>query len=217
LYILLEKCILDPKKLKEELINAQQQIPKTPQSVIHSQQPNCYQLKKIDSAFISKIEFRAAFVLEAIYLSKQKNLLDKFLPNLFLLLPKITNPSTKRHFGKIVCKEIEANSRNLSQNTLCSVLETMQEWAITPHAKPAVKIWAINTLFAIRNIYIGESLYIKDSSSSSITTAASDTNKVQNLHTLETFLNDFIEYESTNPLPSMIVSLRLWRKRLPQG
>lgn len=186
-------------------------------------------VKKMENVLVEKIEFRAAFVLETLYLGRHKELLQNFIPRLFSLLPQVTNPSTKRHFGKIVCKELE-KSRYLSgniithshckltQEQLFSIMETMQEWAIFPKARPVVKIWAINTLLAIRKLYLQIDVFQRDNTIKHKHTSLGTTpDCTKNLVLLESFLKDFIEYESVNPPPSMKVSLRLWMNLPPQS
>jgi len=103
------------------------------------------------------IAFRAAWILENLFLQKP----DSYLHDLDYLLSRIkdvTNPSCKRHYAKIVMHITSPKSPGSIQQKLVEidlepVVEQLFDWMIDPKVLIAVKVFAAQALFNLRNRY----------------------------------------------------------------
>ena len=96
-----------------------------------------------------KIAFRSAYLFETLYFKDKTILL--FLKNDFAeLLSEVTNESVKRHFGKILTDVLKNNILIFSENEYELLAETVASWAVAPHARVAVQIWAVEILLLLR-------------------------------------------------------------------
>lgn len=91
-----------------------------------------------------KLLFRGAYVLERIYFRDRSAFgphAEDFCRSAF---PACTDPSARRHFGKIMIDLLEQAGPDA--RTLDRIAETAADWATEPQAKVAVRIWAIEVL-----------------------------------------------------------------------
>jgi hypothetical protein len=103
------------------------------------------------------IAFRAAWILENLFLQKP----ESYLHDLSYLLSRIkdvTNPSCKRHYAKIVMHITSPKSpadiqQKLAEIDLEPVVEQLFDWMIDPKVLIAVKVFAAQALFNLRNRY----------------------------------------------------------------
>jgi hypothetical protein len=103
------------------------------------------------------IAFRAAWILENLFLEKP----DSYLHDLNYLLSRVkdvTNPSCKRHYAKIVMHITSPKSptdiqQKLAEIDLEPVVEQLFDWMIDPKVLIAVKVFAAQALFNLRNRY----------------------------------------------------------------
>ena len=103
------------------------------------------------------IAFRAAWILENLFLQKP----ESYLHDLSYLLSRIkdvTNPSCKRHYAKIVMHITSPKSpadiqKKLAEIDLEPVVEQLFDWMIDPKVLIAVKVFAAQALFNLRNRY----------------------------------------------------------------
>ena len=91
-----------------------------------------------------KLLFRAAYVLERICLQDRAAFLPYAADFCRSAFPACTDPSARRHFGKIMidlldhaCPDAECLER---------IAETAAEWAADPASKVAVRVWAMEVL-----------------------------------------------------------------------
>jgi hypothetical protein len=104
------------------------------------------------------IAFRAAWILENLFLQKP----DSYQHDLSYLLSRIkdiTNPGCKRHYAKIVMhitspKSPEGIQQKLAEIDLEPVVGQLFDWMIDPKVLIAVKVFAAQALFNLRNRYI---------------------------------------------------------------
>ncbi len=103
------------------------------------------------------IAFRAAWILENLFLQKP----DSYLHDLDYLLSRVkdvTNPSCKRHYAKIAMHITSPKSpgsiqQKLAEIDLEPVVEQLFDWMIDPKVLIAVKVFAAQALFNLRNRY----------------------------------------------------------------
>ncbi|HTH81622.1 MAG TPA: hypothetical protein VL490_01730 [Mucilaginibacter sp.] len=103
------------------------------------------------------IAFRAAWLLENIFLKHP----ESFLPDMEYLLGKIHEvkyPSCQRHYAKIVMHLTGKKMPKLIKDKLQTVnfepiIEQLFEWLISPGVKIAVKVFAAEALFNLREQY----------------------------------------------------------------
>ena len=101
------------------------------------------------------IAFRAAWILENLFLEKP----DSYLHDLNYLVSRVkdvTNPSCKRHYAKIVMhitspKAPVSIQQKLAGTDLEPVVEQLFDWMIDPKVLIAVKVFAAEALFNMRN------------------------------------------------------------------
>ena len=103
------------------------------------------------------IAFRAAWILENLFLQKP----DTYLGNLDYLISKVKdvyNPSCKRHYAKIIMhitspKAPISIKQKLGEIDLEPVVEQLFDWMIDPKVLIAVKVFASEALFDLRDRY----------------------------------------------------------------
>lgn len=103
-----------------------------------------------------KLLFRGAYVLERIYF-RDRSALDPWAEDFCRsAFPACTDPSARRHFGKIMVDLLEHCSPDAQ--TLDRIAATAAEWASAPSTKVAVRIWAMEVLKRCRGrvAWVGE-------------------------------------------------------------
>lgn len=113
----------------------------------------------IDITFHSdkNIAFRAAWILENLFLREP----ESYLENLEYLISKVTAvniPGCKRHYAKIMMhvtspKAPAVIKQKLAEIDLEFVVEQLFDWLIDPKVLIAVKVFAAEALFNIRERY----------------------------------------------------------------
>jgi hypothetical protein len=103
------------------------------------------------------IAFRAAWILENLFLQQPESYLDN-LEYLVSRVKDVDNPSCKRHYAKIVMHitspKAPANiQQKLSGIDLEPVVEQLFDWMIDPKVLIAVKVFASEALFNMRRRY----------------------------------------------------------------
>ena len=103
------------------------------------------------------IAFRAAWILENLFLQKPESYLND-MGYLLSRVKSVTNPSCKRHYAKIIMhitspKSPVAIQQELSEIDLEPVVEQLFDWLIDPKVLIAVKVFAAQALFNLRNRY----------------------------------------------------------------
>ena len=112
----------------------------------------------IDIAFHQdkNIAFRAAWLLENLFLQKPGSYLND-TGYLLSRVKNVTNPSCKRHYAKIVMhitsKSPASIQQELAKIDLEPVVEQLFDWMIDPKVLIAVKVFAAQALFNLRNRY----------------------------------------------------------------
>ncbi|HWD87393.1 MAG TPA: hypothetical protein VG367_04650 [Mucilaginibacter sp.] len=105
----------------------------------------------------SNIAFRAAWILENLFLKKPEAYMDE-LEYLVSRVPCVTYPSCKRHYAKIMmhisARKAPASIRQrLEAINLEPVVEKLFDWLIDPKVLIAVKVFASDALFNMRSRY----------------------------------------------------------------
>jgi len=103
------------------------------------------------------IAFRAAWILENLFLQKP----ESYIGNLEYLISRVKdvgNPSCKRHYAKILMhitatKAPASIRQKLAETDLEPVVEQLFDWLIDPKVLIAVKVFAAEALFNIRDRY----------------------------------------------------------------
>ena len=103
------------------------------------------------------IGFRAAWILENLFLQKPTSYLHD-ISYLLSRIKDVTNPSCKRHYAKIVMHATSPKSPVTIQQELIKidlepVVEQLFDWMIDPKVLIAVKVFAAQGLFNLRNRY----------------------------------------------------------------
>jgi hypothetical protein len=103
------------------------------------------------------IAFRAAWLLENLFLQKPE-LYVEHIEYLVSRVSEVTNPSCKRHYAKIIMhitspKAAMAVQTQLKNVDLTLVVEKFFDWIIDPKILIAVKVFATEALFNIRERY----------------------------------------------------------------
>ena len=103
------------------------------------------------------IAFRAAWILENLFLQKPESYLHD-MGYLLSRVKNVTNPSCKRHYAKIVMhitspKSPASIQQELAKIDLEPVVEQLFDWMIDPKVLIAVKVFAAQALFNLRNRY----------------------------------------------------------------
>jgi hypothetical protein len=103
------------------------------------------------------IAFRAAWLLENLFLQKPE-LYTEHLEYLLSRIKDVKDPSCKRHYAKIVMhitgkKAPAIIKQKLAEIELESIVEQFFDWIIDPKVMVAVKVFAADALFNIRERY----------------------------------------------------------------
>jgi hypothetical protein len=103
------------------------------------------------------IAFRAAWILENIFLKKPESYIND-MDYLFSHIGDVKNESCKRHYTKIVMhvtdpKAPPAIKIKLQEMDLEPIAEHFFDWIIDPKAKIAFKVFASSALFNIKDRY----------------------------------------------------------------
>lgn len=103
------------------------------------------------------IAFRAAWILENLYLQKPETYVEN-LDYLISRIKQVDNPGCKRHYAKIIMhitspKAPPGIKQKLEQIDLEPVVEQLFDWMIDPKVLIAVKVFASEALFNIRERY----------------------------------------------------------------
>lgn len=103
------------------------------------------------------IAFHAAWILENAILQNQQRCLDE-LGHIISKIKDIKNESCQRHYAKIMMhitgkKAPAAVKQKLAEIDLEPVVEQCFDWMIDPQVKIAVKCFAAEVLFNLRNRY----------------------------------------------------------------
>jgi hypothetical protein len=111
----------------------------------------------IDVTFYAdkNVAFRAAWILENIFL-KQPEKYEADLEYLVSRIKDVKYPSCQRHYVKIIMhitgpKTIAPIKNKLKQIDMEPVMEKCFDWLIDPKVKIAVKVFAADALFNLRN------------------------------------------------------------------
>jgi hypothetical protein len=110
------------------------------------------------------IAFRAAWILENLFLQKPENYVEN-LDYLISRVKDVENPSCKRHYAKILMHLTASKAQVSIKEKLTGIdlepmVEQLFDWLINPKVLIAVKIFAAEALFNVRDRYpwIGEEL-----------------------------------------------------------
>lgn len=98
----------------------------------------------LPKALRHKVAFRGAYVLERLYFASPAYLepyVDRFCR---LDFPACSDPSARRHFGKIMAHLLRHHAPDA--DTLGRIAETAGAWAVDPASKVAVRIGAVEVL-----------------------------------------------------------------------
>jgi hypothetical protein len=103
------------------------------------------------------IAFRAAWILENLFLLKPESYLDD-MDYLISRIPDVKNESCKRHYAKIVMHITKPKTSLLIREKLKAidlepVVEQLFDWMIDPKVRIAVKVFAGEALFNLRERY----------------------------------------------------------------
>jgi hypothetical protein len=103
------------------------------------------------------IAFRAAWILENMFLKQPETYLSE-IPYLLSRIKEVDNPSCKRHYAKIVMHITNPKTPAPIKDELASadlepVIEQLFDWMIDPKVLIAVKVFASEALFNMRERY----------------------------------------------------------------
>lgn len=126
-------------------------------AIIQKQQFSIKDLIDITFYTDKNIAFRAAWILENLFLQKP----ESYIENLDYLISKVKevdNPGCKRHYAKILMhitasKAPESIKQKLSEIDLEPVVEQLFDWLIDPKVLIAVKVFAAEALFNMHDRY----------------------------------------------------------------
>jgi hypothetical protein len=101
------------------------------------------------------IAFRAAWILENLFLKKPETFVDD-IAYLFDRIKDVKNESCKRHYAKITMHLTASKAplkikEKLSQIDLEPAIEQLFDWMIDPRARVAIKVFASQALFNMRH------------------------------------------------------------------
>jgi hypothetical protein len=103
------------------------------------------------------VAFRAAWILENLFLQKPDSYIDD-LDYLLSRIKDITNPGCKRHYAKIIMhitlsKAPLGIQQKMAGTDLEPIIEQLFDWMIDPKVRIAAKVFAAQALFNIRHGY----------------------------------------------------------------
>ena len=125
--------------------------------ILHARQFNLRELIAVTFHPDKEVAFRSTWLLENIFLDNP----DAYLPDLEYLLSGIANvkhPGPQRHYTKIVMHITEASAPQIIKDKVAQldiepVVEQLFEWIIDPKVKIAVKAFAAEALFNMKDRY----------------------------------------------------------------
>ena len=91
-----------------------------------------------------KVAFRGAYVLEKIYFDAPEAFMPRAESFCRVDFAACANASAQRHFGKIMADLLGRYAPE--PGDLERIAETAAGWAVSPEAKVAVKVWAVEVL-----------------------------------------------------------------------
>ncbi|GAA4086761.1 hypothetical protein [Mucilaginibacter panaciglaebae] len=123
--------------------------------ILKNEQFNLGDLIAVTHHHDEAIAFRAAWILENLYLQQPQGYALQ-LGDILNALPAITGPGVKRHYARIVMyatspKAPEAIKDQLAQLNTEPVVEQLFDWMIDTKVKIAVKVFAAEALFNLRH------------------------------------------------------------------
>jgi len=126
-------------------------------AIIQKQQFSIKDLIDITFHPDKNIAFRAAWILENLLLQKPESYIEH-LNYLNSRVKDVGNPSCKRHYAKILmhitAPKAPANiKQRLAETELEPVVEQLFDWLIDPKVLIAVKVFAAEALFNLRERY----------------------------------------------------------------
>jgi hypothetical protein len=103
------------------------------------------------------IAFRAAWLLENMFLEDPDSFLPS-IPYIIEVIPKVENPSCKRHYAKILMYLTAPNAsaqvrQIIKEINLAPAMEQCFDWMIDPDVMVAVKSFTSEALFNMRHRY----------------------------------------------------------------
>jgi hypothetical protein len=96
-----------------------------------------------------QIAFRSAYLFETLYF-RDKNIIHFFKDDFSQFISEVINESAKRHFGKILTDILKNNLLSFSKDDYELLAQTVVTWAVAPHTRVAVQIWAYEILILLR-------------------------------------------------------------------
>jgi len=123
--------------------------------IVYDSKKSAFQSETYDYLKIRKkcereqMAFRAAYLFETLYFRDKSNI-QFFKDDFAQLLSKVTNESSKRHFGKILTDVLKNNLLIFSKEECEILAETVATWAVAPQTRVAVQIWAFEILVLLR-------------------------------------------------------------------
>jgi hypothetical protein len=125
--------------------------------ILHESRFNLRDLIAVTFHHDKDVAFRATWLLENVFLDNP----ETYLPELEFLLSGITkvkHPGPQRHYAKIVMHVTEASAPQIikdkvQQLDMEPVVEQLFEWMIDPKVKIAVKAFAAEALFNMKDRY----------------------------------------------------------------
>jgi len=126
-------------------------------ALIQDQQFSIHDLIDITFHPDKNIAFRAAWILENLLLQKPENYVEH-LEYLISRVKDVDNPSCKRHYAKILMHITAPKTPAIIRQKLIvidlePVVEQLFDWLIDPKILIAVKVFAAEALFNMRNRY----------------------------------------------------------------
>jgi len=126
-------------------------------AILKKQQFILRDLIDITFHYDKNIAFRAAWILENLFLQNPESYLND-MGYLVSRIKDVSNPSCKRHYAKIIMhitsrKAPLAIQQKLQHIDLKPVAEQFFDWMIDPKVLIAVKVFAAEALFNIRQRY----------------------------------------------------------------
>ena len=100
-----------------------------------------------------KVLFRGAYVLERIYFDAPEAFMPRAESFCRVDFAACANASAQRHFGKIMADLLGRYAPE--PGDLERIAETAAGWAVSPEAKVAVKVWAVEVLKRCRELSAG--------------------------------------------------------------
>ena len=126
-------------------------------AIIQKQQFSIHDLIDITFHPDKNIAFRAAWILENLFLQKPESYIEN-LEYLISRIKDVDNPSCKRHYAKVLMhitapKAPASIRQKLAEIDLEPVVEQLFDWLIDPKILIAVKVFAAEALFNMRSRY----------------------------------------------------------------